>query len=330
MCVQKIFPEKLKAGDGVRVVAPARSLVIISKEVREIADKRFEDMGLRLSFSKNVEEMDDARSSSIESRVEDLHDAFADNSVKMLITVIGGFNSNQLLPYLDYDLIRANPKIFCGYSDITALNNAIYAKTGIATYSGPHYSTFGQKKYFDYTLEYFKKCLFTDDPFEIEAPEYWSNDAWYADQENRNLIENDGYWIINEGEANGTIIGGNLCTLNLLQGTEFMPSLENSILFLEDDGTTNRVMFDRDLESLTQLPGFSGVKGIVIGRFEQKSEVSREDVVAIIKNKKALDNMPVIANTDTSHTEPRITFPIGGTAEISASNDGVGIRITGR
>ena len=325
--MNKIFPDKLRAGDEVRVVAPARSLGIISKESREIADKRFEEMGLSLSFSKHAEEMDGALSSSIESRVADLHEAFSDKEVKMIIAVIGGFNSNQLLPYLDYELIKANPKILCGYSDITALNNAFYTKTGLVTYSGPHYSTFGQKKHFDYTLEHFKKCLFENGPFEVKAPEYWSNDEWYKDQENRNLIKNDGYLVINEGEANGTIIGGNLCTLNLLQGTEFMPSLEDSILFLEDDETTNRVTFDRDLESLTQLPDFKGVRGIVIGRFEKKAEVSREDIIAIIKNKKSLDGMPVIADTDTSHTEPRITFPIGGTAEISASGGKAEIKI---
>lgn len=325
--MDKIFPDKLKEGNEVRVVAPARSLGIISQEIREIANKRFEEMGLRLSFSKHAEEMDDARSSSIESRVSDLHEAFSDQAVKMILCVIGGFNSNQLLPYLDYELIKANPKILCGYSDITAPTNAIYAKTGLVTYSGPHYSTFGQKKHFDYTLEYFKKCLFENAPFSVEAPEYWSNDAWYKDQENRNLIKNDGYLIINEGSANGTIVGGNLCTLNLLHGTEFMPSLENSILFLEDDETTNRVTFDRDLESITQLPQFSGVKGIVIGRFEQKSEVSRDDIVAIIKNKRALDKLPVIADIDMSHTEPRITFPVGGTAKISASGSKATIEI---
>ena len=206
--MEKIYPEKLKAGDEVRVVAPSRSLAIVSKVNREIANRRFADMGLKLSFGKHVEESDDFISASIESRVEDLHEAFADKNVKAIITVLGGFNCNQLLRYLDWDLIKNNPKIFCGYSDITALNNAMFAKTGLVNYSGPHYSTFGQELYFDYTLEYFKKCLLSQDSFEIKPSENWSDDMWYMNQTERNLITNEGFLIINEGKASGALLGG--------------------------------------------------------------------------------------------------------------------------
>ena len=210
--MDKIFPEKLKKGDEIRIIAPARTLAIIGKESREIAAKRFEDLGLKLSFGKRVEEMDDFVSSSIESRLEDLHAAFSDKNVKGILTVIGGFNSNQLLRYINWDLVAKNPKIFCGFSDITALNNAIYAKTSLVTYSGPHYSTFGQKLYFDYTLDYFKKCLMTPEPFDVKPSESWSDDVWYKDQDARELIPNEGWLVINEGEAGGTILGANLCT----------------------------------------------------------------------------------------------------------------------
>jgi len=182
------YPSKLKKGDEVRVIAPSRSLSIVSKEIRQTANKRFADLGLKLTFGKHIEESDDFVSSSIESRIEDLHDAFADKNVKAIITVIGGFNSNQLLKYLDWDLIKKNPKIFCGYSDITALNNAIFAKTGLVSYSGPHYSTFGQELYFDYTLEYFKKCLLSDEPFEIKPSEEWTDDHWFRNQKERSPI----------------------------------------------------------------------------------------------------------------------------------------------
>ena len=81
--------------------------------------------------------------------------------------------------------IKSNPKILFGYSDITALQNAFYAKTGLVTYSGPHYSTFGMKKGFDYTMNYFKKCLMQKEPFDVKPSETWSADAWYLDQEKR-------------------------------------------------------------------------------------------------------------------------------------------------
>ena len=152
-------------------------------------------MGFKLSFGKHIEEKDEFLSSSIASRLEDFHEAFRDKNVRAVITVIGGFNSNQLLRYLDWNLIKNNPKIFCGFSDITVLNNAIYAKTGLVSYSGPHYSSFGQELYFDYTLDYFKKCLFFEEPFEISPSKQWSDDAWYINQKERNLIKNNGFWL---------------------------------------------------------------------------------------------------------------------------------------
>ena len=325
--MDKIFPNKLNVGDEVRVIAPAKSLAIISKETREIANKRIEELGLKISFGKHVDEMDDFASSSVESRIEDLHEAFSDKNVKAVFTVIGGFNSNQLLKYIDWDLIKKNPKIICGYSDITALNDSIFAKTGLVTYSAPQYSTFGQKLYFDYTLDYFKKCLFKNDPFEVKPSESWSDDKWYKDQDNRKLIPNEGWLIINEGNAEGTILGANLCTFNLFQGTEYMPSLNNSILFLEDDETSKSSDFDRNLQSLIHLPDFSEVKGIVIGRFQKESEITNGLLTQIIKTKRELNNIPVLANIDFGHTSPIISFPVGGTCKVEATSESQSLRI---
>jgi len=325
--MEKIYPSKLKSGDEVRIIAPSRSMSIISKEARETANKRFAEMGLKLSFGKHLEESDEFVSLSIKSRIDDFHDAFTDKNVKAVLTVIGGFNSNQLLRYLDWDLIKNNPKILCGFSDITALNNAIFAKTGLVSYSGPHYSTFGQELYFDYTLEYFKKCLLSDEPFEIKPSDNWSDDAWYKNQKERNLIKNDGFLVINEGKASGNLLGGNLCTLNLLQGTEYFPNLKDSILFIEDDEESLRHHFDRDLQSLIHQQSFSGVKGIVIGRFQKASEIPNDVLVKIIKSKKELDGLPVIANVDFGHTSPIITFPVGGEVNLEVENGKIKLEI---
>ena len=317
--MKKIFPAKLKKGDKVRVIAPVQSMAIITEESRSIATKRFKELGLELSFGKHIEEIDEFVSTSIESRIEDLHDAYRYPEIKAIFTVIGGFNSNQLFRYIDWDLIKNNPKIFCGFSDVTALNNAIYAKTGLVTYSGTHYSTFGQKLYFDYTLDYVKKCLFDDNSFKILPSSAWTDDRWWEDQEDRKPISNPGWLMINEGKAEGTILGANLCTFNLLQGTEYFPNLENSILFLEDDGESQLPNFDRDLQSVIHQPGFGGVRGIVIGRFQKITQMTDEKLIKIIKTKKELNNIPVIANVDFGHTSPMITYPIGGVAKISSS-----------
>jgi muramoyltetrapeptide carboxypeptidase len=316
-----MIPEKLKAGDEIRVISPSRSLAMISNEVKEIANARFVDLGLTVSFSENSSEKDDFVSSSIDSRIKDLHTAFLDKNVKAIITTIGGFNSNQLLNYIDFDIIKNNPKIFCGYSDITILQNSIYAKTGLVTYYGPHYSTFGMKKGFDYTIEYFKKCLMQKEDYNLIASKEWSNDQWFLDQEKRDFILNEGIKVFREGAAEGTIIGGNLCTLNLLQGTDFMPSLKDKILFIEDDEETNPNLFDRDLQSLLNQPEFNSVKALVIGRFEKKSEMKKELLEQILSTKKELLNIPILYDVDFGHTSPMTTFPIGGKAKITAKKE---------
>jgi muramoyltetrapeptide carboxypeptidase len=325
-----MIPKKLVQGDEIRVVSPARSLSIISEEQKLIANKRFEELGLKVSFSKNSMEKDEFVSSSIKSRVDDLHEAFVDKNVKAILTTIGGFNSNQLLKYLDYNLIKSNPKIFCGFSDITALQNAIFAKTGLVTYSGPHYSTFSVKNGFDYTLEYFKKCLMQENEFEIIASKEWSDDEWWANQEKREFISNNGFKVFSHGKAQGTIIGGNLCTLNLLQGTEFMPSLKDKIVFVEDDWGTNPFLFDRDLQSLLHQPGFEKVKALLIGRFQKKSEFSKKILEKILSTKKELQNIPIIYDLDFGHTHPLFTFPIGGKINVSTSEKKIKIWINSK
>ena len=292
----------------------------LNEELQKIAIKRLEELGLKVSFSEHVNEIDEFNSSTIKKRVDDLHEAFKDKSIKLIITVIGGFNSNQLLRYLDYDLIKNNPKILCGYSDITALANAIYAKTGLVTYSGLHFFSFGEKRGFDYSLDYFKKCLFSDESFEVLPSKEWSDDLWANDQENREFMKNDGFWIINEGEASGKIIGGNLCTLQLLHGTEYIPNIKGSILFLEDDYEAHVATIDRDIQSIIHQPEFKKVQGIVIGRFQKATKMTKELLTKIIKTKKELNHLPVIANVDFGHTNPMITFPIGGTAKLLAKN----------
>ena len=171
----------------------------------------------------------------MEHRLEDLHEAFADKQVKGIICAIGGYNSNFLLDIIDWNLIRTNPKFFGGMSDITVLCNAIYSMTGIETYQIPNFRNFGQKLGFEYSLEYFKKVAMSDDAVEVLPSSEWSDDKWAKNQEKRKFIKNEGWWILNERAVDGVVVGGNLCSLNLLQGTKYMPEVKGKILFIEDD-----------------------------------------------------------------------------------------------
>lgn len=258
--MQKIIPQKLQKGDKVMIVAPSRGLKIIGQDIRKIATERLHKLGLTVEYAPHTtdENWNMMGSSSIADRVDDIMTAFKDKSVKAIFTIIGGFNSNQIIPHLDYDVIRQNPKIICGFSDITALLAAIEAKTGLEVYYGPHFSSLGMKKGCEYTLEYMEKMLFADEPVKVEPAVEWSDDLWFIDQENREFIKNEGYWTIHAGNAEGTIKGGNLCTFNLLLGTEYRPVFEkDTILFVEDFETTNPTAFDRDFAGFVLSTGFS-------------------------------------------------------------------------
>jgi muramoyltetrapeptide carboxypeptidase LdcA involved in peptidoglycan recycling len=317
------FPNKLKPGDEVRIIAPSRSLKVVSEDNQALATKALESLHVKLTFGKHVNECDLMLSSSINARVQDLHEAFADQNVKAVLTVLGGYNSNQLLDSLDYELIKNNPKIFCGFSDITALSNAIYHKTGLVTYSGVHYSSFGMRLGFEYSYDYFKKIMFEADSISLQPSKQWADDAWFLDQVNRTFHKNTGYSIIQPGKAEGKIIGGNLGTLQLLRGTPYMPSLDDSILFLEEVNNGAAVYeFDRNLQSLTQAPEFHKVKAIVIGRFENEFGMTDEKLRYILSTKSALNHIPIIANADFGHTTPIFTFPIGGRASLLAESSG--------
>lgn len=325
----KKFPKKLIIGDEVRIIAPARSMSIISSSVRSIALKRLEELGLKVSFSKHCEERDIFDSSTVESRLEDLHEAFADKNIKVILTTIGGCNSIHLLKELNYELISKNPKILCGYSDITTLQNAIFAKTGLVTYSGPHFSTFGCLQGIDYVIEYFRGCLFEDkEPIPLTPSMLWSDDEWYLDQENRNFMTNEGYRAIHLGEASGTIVGGNIDSFNVLQGTEYMPSLKETILFLEDNYPMTADILDRHIHSLILQPDFQHVKGIVLGRFQIESKITLDFLQKIVDSKKELKGIPVISGADFGHTLPLFTFPVGGEAMIKATSSEVKIMLT--
>ena len=320
-----LFPPRLHAGDQVRVVAPAQSRAMVMEyDHSRIIEERFEEMALRLSYGQHVDERDGFDSSSIDSRVSDLHDAFSDPDVRAILTVIGGFNSNELLPHLDYDLIAANPKILCGYSDISALQCAILARTGLVTYSGPHWSSFGMRDHFTQTQDWFCRALCEDRPFEVEPAKEWTDDLWFVNQDDRHPETNPGWQQLSEGTAKGRIVGTNLCTLNLLQGTPYMPSLDGALLVLEDAAGVHAREFARNLTSLLQMPDAAGVRGLVIGRFQRQSAMTGALLSEIIARQPALAGKPVVAGADIGHTMPLATLPIGGQAELTV---GGGVRL---
>lgn len=303
-----MIPARLFPGDEIRVIAPSRSLSVIWPVMYDSAVEYWKERGHHVTFGRRSRELEDFMSPSIEAKVDDIHEAFADPNVKMVISCIGGFNCNSILPRLDYDLIARNPKILCGYSDVTALLNAVHAKTGLVTYHGPHFSTFGLDKDRDYTLKAFMDALSQSVPVQLTP-----SDAAGA------------YTVLQPGVCEGVIIGGNLCTLNLLQGTPYMPDLRDKVLFLEDDNIMGEYFcfeFARNLASLLQCEGAQEVAGIVFGRFEESCGMTADVMRRIIRDVVPTE-IPVVFGADFGHVFPMVTFPIGGRVRVEAGERAV-------
>jgi muramoyltetrapeptide carboxypeptidase LdcA involved in peptidoglycan recycling len=313
------FAPRLSSGDEIRCIAPARNATLPwVQAIRPAAIERLRREGLMPTFGASLAHHGPFDSSLLAARLADLHAAFADPQVKAIISLIGGYNSNQLLRHIDYDLIASNPKILCGYSDITALTHAIYARTALVTYSGPHFFNFGDLQGADYSIEFFKKCVMSSDPFVLEPSTRWSADLWANDQNNRSFIENDGPVILHEGEAEGVSIGGNLLAFMHLAGTSFWPGLDGAILFVEDyDGLTPQIL-DARLESLCSQVDFDGVRAVLFGRFHPMSRIDRTILAQIVHGKDAMARLPIVSDLDCGHTHPIFTFPVGGKVRVVA------------
>ena len=325
----KMF-QKLQINDRIHVIAPSTSLSVIrvgqvGEESHHRAIKKLTNLGLNVTFGKHVYETGPFQTPSVVQRLEDLHNAFRNPEIKAIITVLGGWHGNQILHGIDYKLIETNPKIFCGYSDISVFHGAFQRKAGLNTWYGPHFSTFGMKHGLEYTIEYFVKALMSEESYEIKPSTYWADDEWFIDQEKRDFIENKGYIILQEGSAEGKIVGGNLCSLHLLQGTQYFPEIHEGILFFED--LRNIREFDRILQSVLQSPGGNTVRGLVIGRSPPKSNPNREWLEHMVQTKPELKGKPVIYGVDFGHTTPHTTFPLGGKTQIIAEKGNISIKI---
>lgn len=305
-------PPKLKEWSHIRIIAPARSCALLSEENIINAQRRLESHWFTISYGEHIFEKDMFFSSSKKSRIHDLHEAFRDISVNWILTVIWWYNSNDLLDDINYDLIRNNPKVLCWFSDITALSTAITKKTWLITYSWPHFSSRAMKKWFEYSERCFLEIACKSQTCKLVSSEERSDDAWYLDQDNRDIIKNSWYVVVNEWHASWKLWWWNLCTLNLLQWTEYMPDLANAILFLEDTDMPwdhFPMEFKRNIISLLSQINWS-IKWLLVWRFPKKTNMNNEKFKYIIEDIEWLKNIPIVTNVDFWHTTPINTIPI--------------------
>ncbi len=312
---------RLKIGDEVRIVCPSSSLQKSDADNRKKIIEGFKKHGLKVSFANHCFN----QSATAKERAEDLIKAFRDNSVSGVWAGTGGFSSIEILPCID--LRELSNKILCGYSDITVLLNAIYAKTGLITYHAPNAGAVGQNEFADCFI---KKALFNKEVFNLESSEEWSETIYDEDHPDGidHSYQNSGWWPLNPaGIVEGRLIGGNLTCFSYLKSTQFMPSLKGSILFIEDDYETQGHHFSALFESLMLNDKFKGVEAILIGRFQRASGVDREYLTNLVSKNPPLQYVPIIANVDFGHTKPQLTLPIGGIVQVTCLPDRQSIKI---
>ena len=318
-------PQKLEVGDTIAIISPSAGLAAIIPHRLDNAIKFLENQGYKIKEFSCTRKNDGWQAASAEERAKNIMDAFKDKKVKAIIASIGGTVANQTLRYLDYKIIKKNPKIFCGYSDNSNLHYALFTQTGLVTFYGPCAMTqFGEyPEPLNYTMEHFCKALTLTKPMgKITPSEEWTDETldWgnKLDLERpRKMKKNPGFEWLRKGKANGQIIGGCLSSIIHLSGTKYWPDYKEKILFLEipEGQEFNKgeplAYVDWYLEELYLLNTFSQIKGLVFGRpFKYSDEDTKILKNKILERTKDYD-FPILFGADIGHTDPMITIPIG-------------------
>lgn len=303
--MKKLIPNKLNIGDTIGVVAPSNP--IIGDNIQEIdkAKEIVERSGFKVKFSKNLYSNTNGYSASAKEKADDINNMFGDKEIKMIWCAKGGENSNSVFEYLNYDTIKSNPKIICGYSDITSITNLINAKTGLVTFSSTNFKTIGTDE--------------TDYSYNEAIKRFKNINMKLGDDE-------DEYDTIREGKAEGNLIGGNLSLLRGLVEGKYKVDFTDKILFLEELGyETGPALASNYLYYMKQNEVFSKIKGLWIGNYEHESGITLEKIVLdTIGNEY---NFPIIKSNNFGHTERKTVIPIGTKAQID-TNKKIKIELT--
>jgi muramoyltetrapeptide carboxypeptidase len=262
---------------------------------------------------------------SARQRAEALMALFADPHVDAIVCTIGGFNSNALLPLLDYALIRNNPKIFAGYSDSTALLLGIFAHSGLITFHGPsilpEWGEFPAP--FSYTTTSFLDVTSAPAPYVYRHPELWTHEylEWGTDDElrPRTTQPGTGWRVPLPGVTRGPLAGGNIETINMLVGTPYLPNFAGCLLFLEaTESEAYLPRLERSLIHLETAGVFKQIRGLLFGRCPDSKPYGNRTLEGLLLEFGRKLSVPVVMDVDCGHTDPKMTLPIGIPAELIA------------
>jgi muramoyltetrapeptide carboxypeptidase LdcA involved in peptidoglycan recycling len=277
----------------------------------------------------HAERADSWISASAEERAEDLHEAFADDSITVVLCSIGGNHSNQVLPYLDYEVVRNHPKIFHAYSDVTVLAWAFARHAGLRSFYGPPL-VLGMAEYprvLDYSDRWLRAAWFGGESLDFVPAEQWTEEFLDFDTQQdlerpRKLQDNEGWVTLREGVARGPLIGGCLETICWhLKGSSEWLDLSGCILFVEtSEEAPGPEAVDAYLTDLERLGVFGDIAGLVIGRPAYYKPADVSVLWDVFVRRTEASGVPVLANLDLGHTDPLLTIPMGAEANLDAGN----------
>jgi muramoyltetrapeptide carboxypeptidase len=323
--VRKIYPQRLKKGGKIGVIATSSSISTLGEEQIKRGYRYLQDQGFEIVEHPQCRLENGYTAGSIKKRVEAIHQFVKDDEIDCVMAFWGGLNTNQLLDYLDYQLIKENPKIFVGFSDTCALLQAITNKAGLVTYVGPAVITFSKPnpEKFKYTWEYFHKmCIEENRIVKIKSADFFADDLYFLrkDNDHRIIKKNKGVKIFREGKCEGEVIASNLSTLLALAGTDYFPDLEDKVLFIEEAEDFNCQWIDRFFFQLKQAKVIESIRGLVVGKFMEASKISEKQLLDILNNVIGDFQIPVIYSANFGHTDPIFTVPNGGRCRVDTSS----------
>ena len=298
-----IKPAKLKTGDVIGIIAPASAPIDPTKLENGI--RYIERNGYRVELGKNVNKIEGYLAGTDQERADDLNSMFKNKNVKAIFCLRGGYGASRILDKINYKLIRTNPKILVGYSEITALQMAIMQKAGLVTFAGPMVATDFGNGITSYTEEFFWRIISSNKKIgRLKYPD------------NEKLVP------ITRGGSSGRIIGGNLSVLSALIGTEYFPELKSRILILEE---VNELPYkvDRLLNQLRLLKVFKQIKGIILGRFVDcyEDDTSKRTLTLgeVMEHYMNDLNIPVLYTFPYGHIKDKVTVPFGINVKMNAA-----------
>ena len=304
-----VRPKRLRAGDTIALVSPASAT--FSSIDLQIAKESLEALGFKVTPAEHVLARHGYLAGPDQARADDINKAFADKSIAGIHAIRGGWGSARVLPYLDFDTIRRNPKVLIGYSDITALLLSIHAKTGLTTFHGP----IGLGRWDAWSLDYYRRVLMNG-----EAVTYTNRKDLSGDRNSLVPVEFRTV-TATPGTARGRLLGGNLTVLTAILGSPYLPSWDDAILFCEDVGE-DLYRVDRMFTQLKLAGVLAKLKGFVFGSCsecgpgEGYASLTLEEIIR--DHIKPL-GIPAWQGAMIGHAQPQWTLPVGADVEIDAA-----------